>query len=182
MIFTDPEVASVGLTEAAAVAAGHTVRTVDCALESVAAAPIWVEGLTGRCQLVVEEGREVIIGATFVGSDTAELLHSATVAMAGEVPMSRLYHAVAAFPTLSEVWLEFLDSYAAAALGAFLHHAARPARRRAVRCTARPPVRYALFVFLVHRGGSTDRRCVHRRATADGRHPPLQRRRVRITG
>ncbi len=115
VIFTDPEVASVGLTEAAAVAAGHTMRTVDCALESVAAAPIWGEGLTGRCQLVVEEGREVILGATFVGSDTAELLHSATVAIAGEVPMSRLYHAVAAFPTLSEVWLELLDSYAAAA-------------------------------------------------------------------
>jgi dihydrolipoamide dehydrogenase len=109
VVFTDPEVAWVGLTEAAARARGHRVRTLSCPLESVAAAAIWGEGLTGRCQLVIDADREVVIGATFVGSDTAELLHSATVAITGEVPLERLRHAVPAFPTLSEVWLELLD-------------------------------------------------------------------------
>ena len=111
VVFTDPEVAWVGLTEAAAIAAGYPVRIASCALESVAAASIWGEGLTGRCQLVVDGEREVVLGATFVGADTAELLHAATVAIAGEVSMARLRHAVPSFPTLSEVWLELLEAY-----------------------------------------------------------------------
>jgi pyruvate/2-oxoglutarate dehydrogenase complex dihydrolipoamide dehydrogenase (E3) component len=53
----------------------------------------------------------VIVGATFTGPDTGEALHAATVAIVGEVPMERLRHAVAAFPTLSEVWLELTLAY-----------------------------------------------------------------------
>ena len=61
--------------------------------------------------IVVDEDRGVIIGATFVGSDVAELLHSATVAVVGEVPIGRLWHAVPSYPTLSEVWLRWLEAY-----------------------------------------------------------------------
>ena len=109
--FTDPEIAAVGLTEAAARANGHEVRTLSCALESVPASYIWGEGMTGRCQLVVDSATEVIVGATFVGHDTAQLLHAATVAIAARVPISQLRHAVPSFPTLDEVWLELVESY-----------------------------------------------------------------------
>jgi dihydrolipoamide dehydrogenase len=61
--------------------------------------------------LVVDEDRRVVVGATFVGPDLAELLHSATVAIAGEVPLDRLWHAVPSFPTVSEVWLRLLETY-----------------------------------------------------------------------
>jgi dihydrolipoamide dehydrogenase len=60
---------------------------------------------------VVDESRRVLVGATFTGPDIAELLHSATVAIAGEVGLDRLWHAVPSFPTVSEVWLRLLEAY-----------------------------------------------------------------------
>jgi dihydrolipoamide dehydrogenase len=53
----------------------------------------------------------VLLGATFVGQDSAELVHAATVALVGEVPISRLWHAVPSFPTISEVWLRLLEEW-----------------------------------------------------------------------
>jgi pyruvate/2-oxoglutarate dehydrogenase complex dihydrolipoamide dehydrogenase (E3) component len=67
--------------------------------------------MVGTCQLVVDEDRRVLVGATFVGADVQELLHSATVAIVGEVPLDRLWHAVPSFPTVSEVWLRLLETY-----------------------------------------------------------------------
>ena len=61
--------------------------------------------------MVVDEGRGVLVGVTFVGQDVAEMLHSATVAIVGEVPMRRLWHTVPAYPTISEVWLRLLEAY-----------------------------------------------------------------------
>lgn len=57
------------------------------------------------------EARGVIVGATFVGQDVAELAHAATIAIVGEVPIARLWHAVPAYPTMSEVWLRLLEAY-----------------------------------------------------------------------
>jgi dihydrolipoamide dehydrogenase len=111
--FTDPQVASVGLTEAQARDQGLTVRVVKVALEGVAAAAVAGEGVTGTAQLVIDEARQMILGATFTGAAIDGLLHAATVAIVGEVPMDRLRHAVAAFPTLSEVWLELGLAYSA---------------------------------------------------------------------
>ena len=61
--------------------------------------------------MVVDEDRQVVLGVTFVGQDVGELLHSATIAVVGEVPLSRLWHAVPSYPTLSEVWLRLLETY-----------------------------------------------------------------------
>ncbi len=60
---------------------------------------------------MVDESERVIVGATFVGQDVADLLHAATVAVVGRVPLDRLWHATPAFPTISEVWLRLLESY-----------------------------------------------------------------------
>lgn len=109
--FSDPEVASVGLTEAAASAAGLRVRAVDYDLGWVAGATVTADDYRGAARIVVDEDRRVIVGATFVGPDIAELLHSATIAVVGEVPLDRLWHAVPAYPTLSEVWLRLLEAY-----------------------------------------------------------------------
>jgi len=38
-------------------------------------------------------------------------LHSATVAVTAEVSLGRLWHAVPAFPTVSEIWLRLLETY-----------------------------------------------------------------------
>ncbi|GAA0274881.1 NAD(P)/FAD-dependent oxidoreductase [Cryptosporangium japonicum] len=111
VIFTEPEVASVGLTAAAAEAAGLSIRVVDHDLGTVAGAAVHADGYGGRARMVVDEGRNVIVGFTLVGPDVAELLHAATIAVVGEVPLDRLWHAVPAFPTISEVWLRLLEAY-----------------------------------------------------------------------
>ncbi|ADG79315.1 Pyridine nucleotide-disulfide oxidoreductase dimerization region OS=Tsukamurella paurometabola (strain ATCC 8368 / DSM / CCUG 35730 / CIP 100753 / JCM 10117/ KCTC 9821 / NBRC 16120 / NCIMB 702349 / NCTC 13040) OX=521096 GN=Tpau_2717 PE=3 SV=1 [Tsukamurella paurometabola] len=111
VVFTDPEVASVGLTEAAARAAGHSVTVADYDLGWVAGASLYADGYAGRARMIVDGERGVLLGATLVGSAVAELLHAATIAVVGEVPIDRLWHAVPAYPTISEVWLRLLETY-----------------------------------------------------------------------
>lgn len=108
--FTDPQVCAVGLTEHAAVDAGHQVRTVRHPTGGVAGGSVLADELPGTSQLVIDTERDVLLGATFVGSGTQELLHSATVAITADVPLDTLWHAVPAFPTLSEVWLRLLEA------------------------------------------------------------------------
>lgn len=109
IVFGDPEVAAVGLTAAQAEKAGVAVRLAEVSFSSVSGAGILADGYAGRARLVVDDDRGVVVGATFVGQDTAELVHAATIAIVGEVPVERLWHAVPAFPTLSEVWLRLLE-------------------------------------------------------------------------
>jgi dihydrolipoamide dehydrogenase len=111
VVFTDPEACSVGLTESAARARGHQVRTVEYDIGSVTGAYLLAEDYQGRAKAVVDESRGVLLGVTFVGSGVAELLHSATVAVTAEVSLARLWHAVPAFPTVSEIWLRLLEAY-----------------------------------------------------------------------
>jgi dihydrolipoamide dehydrogenase len=109
--FTDPQVCAVGLTEAEARQRGVTVRVVTYGTGDVAGAYTQGNGIRGTSKLVVDESSGVLVGATFTGPGVQELLHSATVAIAGEVPLDRLWHAVPSFPTISEVWLRLLESY-----------------------------------------------------------------------
>ncbi|MEI5582672.1 MULTISPECIES: dihydrolipoyl dehydrogenase family protein [unclassified Agromyces] len=110
IVFGDPEVASVGMTARRAEEAGIAVRLAEVPFSSVSGAGILADGYDGRARLVIDDERGVIVGATFVGQDTAELVHAATIAIVGEVPVERLWHAVPGFPTLSEVWLRLLEA------------------------------------------------------------------------
>jgi dihydrolipoamide dehydrogenase len=111
VIFTDPQICAVGRTEAQARADGFDVRAVECDMGAVEGAYLRAEGYTGRAKMVVDEDRRVLLGVTFAGPGTADLLHSATIAVVGEVPLDRLWHAVPAFPTVSEIWLRLLEEY-----------------------------------------------------------------------
>ena len=110
VVFTDPEVASVGPTAAAAERTGVRTRVVDLEI-GVAGSALLADDYTGWARLVVDEDRRTVVGATFVGQDVAELLHSATVAVVGEVPLDTLWHVVPSYPTVSEVWLRLLEEY-----------------------------------------------------------------------
>ncbi|AVH55050.1 MULTISPECIES: dihydrolipoyl dehydrogenase family protein [Streptomyces] len=110
-VFTDPEAAAVGLCLAEAERAGHRVRAVDIDMSSVAGAGLYADGYRGRACMIVDLDREILLGVTFVGPGVGELIHSASVAVAGEVPISRLWHAVPSYPTVSEVWLRLLEAY-----------------------------------------------------------------------
>jgi pyruvate/2-oxoglutarate dehydrogenase complex dihydrolipoamide dehydrogenase (E3) component len=112
VIFTTPNAASVGRTLEQAQSAGRNVRAVEYDIGDVAGAAVHGRDYKGQARLVIDDDRNVIIGATFVGADVGELLHAATIAITGEVPVDRLWHAVPAFPTISEVWLRLLETYA----------------------------------------------------------------------
>ncbi|HVW82255.1 MAG TPA: NAD(P)/FAD-dependent oxidoreductase [Mycobacteriales bacterium] len=109
--FTDPQVASVGLTEAEAREAGKDVRAVEYEIGNVAGASLMRDGYTGRAKLVVDRETETLLGATFVGPEVGELVHAATIAVVGKVPIETLWHAVPSYPTMSEIWLRLLETY-----------------------------------------------------------------------
>ncbi|MEV0174131.1 NAD(P)/FAD-dependent oxidoreductase [Streptomyces sp. NPDC050803] len=111
VVFSDPEAAAVGLSLAEAEQAGHRVRAVDYDLANVSGASLYGDGYRGRARMVVDLEREILLGVTFVGPGVGELIHSATIAVAGEVPISRLWHAVPSYPTISEVWLRLLETF-----------------------------------------------------------------------
>ena len=111
VIFTEPQVAAVGHTLASAEEAGLNVRAVDTQTEGNAGGSFVGHGAPGTARIVVDEDRKVIVGATFTGVDVAESLHAATIAVIGEVPLERLWHAVPCFPTRSELWLYLLEAY-----------------------------------------------------------------------
>jgi len=110
VVFSRPEVAWVGLTEAEARRRGHDVRTVRYATGSVAGAYVAAVGYVGTAQLVLDDAAGTVLGATFTGQDAAELVHAATVAVTAAVPIDRLWHAIPAYPTVSEVWLRLLEA------------------------------------------------------------------------
>jgi pyruvate/2-oxoglutarate dehydrogenase complex dihydrolipoamide dehydrogenase (E3) component len=109
--FTDPEVASVGLTAAAAEKEGYDTRVIDYDLSWVAGSSIQADDYKGQARMVVDEKRRVILGVTFVGQDVSELLQAATFAIVGEIPLDRLWHGVPAYPTMNEIWLRLLETY-----------------------------------------------------------------------
>jgi dihydrolipoamide dehydrogenase len=110
--FTNPQVASVGVSEKQAREAGLDVETVEYDMAAFAGSSLLRDGYTGRAKLVIDRSRDVLVGATFVGTDVAELVHAATVAVVGGVTLEQLWHVVPSYPTLSEIWLKLLEARA----------------------------------------------------------------------
>jgi pyruvate/2-oxoglutarate dehydrogenase complex dihydrolipoamide dehydrogenase (E3) component len=109
--FTDPQVAAVGKTLAQAEDAGIDAQAVDVPTDGTAGASFQGKETGGASRLVVDRASETIVGATFTGFETADFLHAATIAIVGEIPLPRLRHAIAAYPTRSEVWLKLVEAY-----------------------------------------------------------------------
>jgi dihydrolipoamide dehydrogenase len=111
VVFTHPEVASVGLTTRDAERSGRRIKVVDYDLAHVAGAHFYAEGYRGQARMLVDLDRGTVAGVTFAGPGVGELVHSATIAVTGEVPIDRLWHAVPAFPTIGEIWLRLLETH-----------------------------------------------------------------------
>ncbi len=109
VVYTEPNLCAVGHTLESAREAGLRVRAFDRDPQRVAAGSFYGRGTEGFCRFVVDLDSGCIVGATFVGADIAELLHSATIAIVGCVPLERLRHCVAPFPTRSEVWTRMVE-------------------------------------------------------------------------
>jgi dihydrolipoamide dehydrogenase len=109
VIFTDPQVAAVGHTTRTAQEAGLSPRVIDIPTSGNAGGSFYGRGARGTSRFLVDERRGVLIGATITGSEVADFVHAATIAIVGEVPIARLRHAVPSFPTRSEIWLKLVE-------------------------------------------------------------------------
>jgi dihydrolipoamide dehydrogenase len=109
--FTDPQVAAAGKTLEQAREVGIDARAVDVPTDGTPGASFQGKGTGGTSRLVIDQSREVIVGATFTGFETADFLQAATVAIVAEISLSKLRHVVAPYPTRSEVWLKLLEHW-----------------------------------------------------------------------
>jgi dihydrolipoamide dehydrogenase len=107
--FTDPQVAAAGKTLKQAQEAGIDARAVDVPTDGTAGASFQGKGTGGTSRLIVDQTKGTIVGATFTGFETADFLQAATFAIVAEVPLSKLRHAVAPYPSRSEIWLKLLE-------------------------------------------------------------------------
>jgi pyruvate/2-oxoglutarate dehydrogenase complex dihydrolipoamide dehydrogenase (E3) component len=107
--FSDPQVAAVGLTESAAREADINLKVVEYGYGATVGVALRGEGIDGNTKIIIDEDTRTIVGATFVGPGAGEQLHAATIAVAGKVTIDTLWHAVPAYPTMSEFWLRLLE-------------------------------------------------------------------------
>jgi pyruvate/2-oxoglutarate dehydrogenase complex dihydrolipoamide dehydrogenase (E3) component len=112
--FTDPQVAAVGKTLAQAEEAGIDARAVEVPTDGSPGASFQGKGTGGKSRVVIDRATDTIVGATFTGFETADFLQAATIAIVAEVPLSRLRHALAPYPTRSEIWLKLIEKWEAA--------------------------------------------------------------------
>jgi dihydrolipoamide dehydrogenase len=110
VIFTDPEIGAVGLTEAEAVERKLDVQVVEYDLAALAGTYVLRDNYVGRAKLVLDRSADVVVGATFAGTGVAELTHSATMAVVARIPVPVLWHVVPSYPTVSEAWLRLLET------------------------------------------------------------------------
>ena len=108
VIFTEPQVAAVGHTSDTAERAGLDVEVVETETSGNAGGSFYGRGAPGTARLLIDRERRLVVGATITGAEVGEMLHAATIAIVGEVPLERLRHAVPCFPTRSEIWLTLL--------------------------------------------------------------------------
>ena len=137
VIFTDPQVAAVGLTLHAAVGRGVDARAYDVPSSGTAGAAFHGNGTPGTARIVVDERHGVIVGATFTGTEVADWLQAATIAIVSKTPVELLWQAVPAFPTRSEIWLKLLERREAGL--AAERAAGRPTADPAAQTPAGPP-------------------------------------------
>jgi pyruvate/2-oxoglutarate dehydrogenase complex dihydrolipoamide dehydrogenase (E3) component len=109
VIFTDPQVAAVGHTTKTAAAAGLEPKVYDAPTSGNAGGSFYGRGARGTARFLVDEHGGVLIGVTITGSEVADFLHAATIAVVAAVPLTTLRHAVPAFPTRSEIWLQLFE-------------------------------------------------------------------------
>jgi pyruvate/2-oxoglutarate dehydrogenase complex dihydrolipoamide dehydrogenase (E3) component len=111
VVFTDPQVAAVGHTETTAREAGLEFHILETGTSANAGGSFYGHDAPGTSRLLVDKESDLIIGATITGSEVADFLHAATIAIVGEIPMSRLWHATPSFPTRSEIWLKLMEKW-----------------------------------------------------------------------
>jgi pyruvate/2-oxoglutarate dehydrogenase complex dihydrolipoamide dehydrogenase (E3) component len=110
VIFTDPEIAAVGLTSAQARDAGHNVATASVRLPDAIARPhTYEQDPRGELGVIVDREQRVMLGAWAVSPLASEWIHQAVLAIKAQVTLDVLLQTVAQFPSYSEAYLSALQ-------------------------------------------------------------------------
>ena len=126
VVFTDPQVASVGHTEKTAREAGLDVHILEVGTSANAGGSFYGRNAPGTSRLLVDKETDLIVGATITGAEVADFLQAATIAIVGEVPMGGSGTPSPSFPTRSEIWLNLLAKWESEGEG---HDASSPTSR-----------------------------------------------------
>ena len=111
VVFSDPEIAAVGLSEERARAEGLAVATARVHLpEAIARPSTYERDPRGDLGLVADRERGVLLGAWAVAPLAGEWIHQAGLAIRAEIPLAVLRDTVAQFPTFSEAYLEAVEA------------------------------------------------------------------------
>jgi pyruvate/2-oxoglutarate dehydrogenase complex dihydrolipoamide dehydrogenase (E3) component len=100
VIFTDPQIATVGLTEAQARKEGYEVKVSTVNLEHVARAQA-ARDTRGLIKLVADEGTNRLLGAHIIGAEAGEVIQTATLAIKFGLKVDDLTDTL--FPYLTQV-------------------------------------------------------------------------------
>lgn len=115
-VYSSPQVASFGYTEAQAKEAGFAVKVGKVNFQSNGKA-LGLGEYQGWVKVVTDEKYGEILGATIVGPEASELLPELVLAQANELTVEEIAHSVHAHPTLAEALMEAAE----AALGGAIH-------------------------------------------------------------
>jgi dihydrolipoamide dehydrogenase len=132
-IFTDPEVAQVGLTEDEAKAQGYDPITGKFAFAALGRA-IAIDHTEGFVKVVADRASKLLLGAVIVGPEASDLIAEASLALEMGAYVEDVALTVHAHPTLPEAFMEACK----AALGEAIHAINRPERPRKERSTGAP--------------------------------------------
>ncbi len=110
VVFSDPEVAAVGLTTQQAQQQGLNTASAEVDLAKAIARPWTYENNPrGHLGVLADSDRRVLVGAWAVGPQASEWIHTATLAVREQIPIERLLDQVAQFPTYNEGWLKGIE-------------------------------------------------------------------------
>jgi dihydrolipoamide dehydrogenase len=111
VVFCDPEIASVGLTEAGAREQGIDVASASVTLADAIARPWTYErDPRGELGVIADRERKVLIGAWAVSPLAGEWIHYAALAIKMQAPLEVLRDTVAQFPTYCEAYLKAIEA------------------------------------------------------------------------
>ncbi len=111
VVFSDPEIAAVGLTEEQARAQGFDVITSHVSLPDAIARPwTYEKDPRGDLGLIADRQRQVLVGAWAVAPLAGEWIHQTTLAIKAQIPLAVLKDTVAQFPTFSEALLKGVEA------------------------------------------------------------------------
>ncbi|MBA3262550.1 MAG: NAD(P)/FAD-dependent oxidoreductase [Thermoleophilaceae bacterium] len=109
VVFSDPEIAAVGLTAKQAAERGIEAREAGANLMSVARTETYGKGITGELGILADRQRHILVGAWAVGPLASEWIHQAVLAVKAAIPIDVLRDTIAQFPTFTEAYLPALE-------------------------------------------------------------------------